>query len=43
MNAPEPTTFAVTSRVIARVIEMKAKNPSRHAACGVPAMVVAHL
>ena len=42
-KAPEPTTMAVTPRAIVSVIEMKLRNPNRHAARGAPAMVVAHL
>jgi hypothetical protein len=42
-KAPEPTTFAVTSRASVRVIEMKRQNPSRDAARAAPAKVVAHL
>jgi hypothetical protein len=42
-KAPEPTTMAVTPRAIARVIEMKQRNPNRNAARGAPATVVAHL
>jgi hypothetical protein len=42
-KAPEPTTFAVTSRAIVRLIEMKQQNPNRDAARAAPAKVVAHL
>jgi hypothetical protein len=42
-KAPEPTTFAVTSRAIVRLIEMKPQTPNRHAARVAPAKVVAHL
>jgi hypothetical protein len=42
-KAPEPTTFAVTSRAIERAIEMKPQNPNRDAARAAPAKVVAHL
>ena len=42
-KAPEPTTFAVTSRAIVRLIEMKQRNPNRDAARAAPAKVVAHL
>jgi hypothetical protein len=40
---PEPTTFAVTSRAIVRVIEMKQQIPDCGAARAAPAKVVAHL
>jgi hypothetical protein len=40
---PEPTTFAVTSRAIVRVIEMKQQIPDCGAARAEPAKVVAHL
>jgi hypothetical protein len=42
-KAPEPTTFAVTSRAIVRLIEMKQQNPNCDAARAAPAKVVAHL
>ena len=42
-KTPEPTTFAVTSRAVVGVIEMKLQNPSRDAARAAPAKVVAHL
>jgi hypothetical protein len=42
-KAPEPTTFAVTSRAIEGVIEMKQRNPDRDVARAAPAKVVAHL
>jgi hypothetical protein len=42
-KAPEPTTFAVTSRAIVRTFEMKRSNPNRDAARAAPAKVVAHL
>jgi hypothetical protein len=41
-KAPEPTTFAVTSRAIVRLIEMKPQNPDCDAARAAPAKVVAH-
>jgi TonB family protein len=41
-NKAPPTTFAVTSRAIVRVIEMKQQNPDREAARAAPAKVVAH-
>jgi hypothetical protein len=42
-KAPEPTTFAVTSRAIVRTFEMKRSNLNRDAARAAPAKVVAHL
>ena len=42
-KAPEPTTFAVTSRATERLFEMKQQNPSCDAARAVPAKVVADL
>ena len=42
-KAPEPTTFAVTSRAIVRLSEMKQQNPHRYVARAAPAKVVAHL
>jgi hypothetical protein len=42
-KAPEPTTFAVTSRATERKFEMKQQNPNRVAARAAPAKVVAHL
>src|SRR5688572_2644289 len=39
-KAPEPTTFAVTSRAIVRLIEMKQQNPDRDAARAAPAKAV---
>ena len=42
-KAPEPTTFAVTSRATVGLIEMKQQNPNRVAARAAPAKVVAHL
>jgi hypothetical protein len=42
-KAPEPTTFAVTSRAIVRFFEMKQQNPNRDVARAAPAKVVAHL
>ena len=42
-KAPEPTTFAVTSRATVRLIEMKQQNPIRDTARAAPAKVVAHL
>jgi hypothetical protein len=42
-KAPEPTTFAVTSRAIVQVFEMKQQNLNRDAARAAPAKVVAHL
>jgi hypothetical protein len=42
-KAPEPTTFAVTSRAILRSCEMKHPNLNRGAARAAPAKVVAHL
>jgi hypothetical protein len=42
-KAPEPTTFAVTSRAIVRFTEMKQQNPNRDVARAAPAKVVAHL
>jgi hypothetical protein len=42
-KAPEPTTFAVTSRAAERVIEMKQQNPNCDVARAAPAKVVAHL
>lgn len=42
-KAPEPTTFAVTSRATVRFIEMKPQNPNRNVARVAPAKVAAHL
>jgi hypothetical protein len=42
-KAPEPTTFAVTSRAIVRSLEMKQQNRNRDGARSAPAKVVAHL
>jgi hypothetical protein len=42
-KAPEPTTFAVTSRAIVRLTEMKQPNPNCDEARAAPAKVVAHL
>ena len=42
-KAPEPTTFAVTSRAIVRVTDRRARNVRRIAARAAPAKVVAHL
>jgi hypothetical protein len=42
-KALEPTTFAVTSRAIVGVVEMKQQNPNRNVARAAPAKVVAHL
>jgi len=42
-KAPEPTTFAVTSRATVPVFEMKQQNPNRDVARAAPAKVVAHL
>src|SRR5688572_13726156 len=42
-KAPEPTTFAVTSRATVRLLEMNQRNPNRNAARAAPAKVVAHL
>ena len=42
-KASEPTTFAVTSRAIVRLTEMKQQNPNFDAARAAPAKVVAHL
>jgi hypothetical protein len=42
-KAPEPTTFAVTSRATVRFLEMKQQNLDRDAARAAPAKVVAHL
>jgi hypothetical protein len=42
-KAPEPTTFAVTSRAIVGLIEMELQNPNRIVARAAPAKVVAHL
>jgi hypothetical protein len=42
-KSPEPTTFAVTSRAIVRLIEMKQQDRNRDAARAAPAKVVAHL
>jgi hypothetical protein len=42
-KAPEPTTFAVTSRAIVRSAEVKQQNPNSDAARPAPAKVVAHL
>ncbi len=42
-KAPEPTTFAVTSRAIVRLIEMKQQNQDSDEARAAPAKVVAHL
>jgi hypothetical protein len=42
-KAPEPTTFAVTSRAIEGVFEMKQKKLNRDVARAAPAKVVAHL
>jgi hypothetical protein len=42
-KALEPTTFAVTSRAIEGVLEVKHQNPNRIAARAAPAKVVAHL
>jgi hypothetical protein len=42
-KAPEPTTFAVTSRAIEGGVEMKQQNPNRNVARAAPAKVVAHL
>jgi hypothetical protein len=42
-KAPEPTTFAVTSRATIRFAEMKPRNDRPIAARAAPAKVVAHL
>jgi hypothetical protein len=42
-KALEPTTFAVTSRAIEGLVEMKHQNPNRNVARAAPAKVVAHL
>jgi hypothetical protein len=42
-KAPEPTTFAVTSRAIVRFLEMKQQNLIYDAARAAPTKVVAHL
>jgi hypothetical protein len=42
-KAPEPTTFAVTSRAIEGVFEMKHQKRNRNVARAAPAKVVAHL
>ena len=42
-KAPEPTTFAVTSRATVRLSEMKQQNAHRDFARAAPAKVVAHL
>jgi hypothetical protein len=42
-KAPEPTTFAVTSRAIVRSTEVKQQNVNCDAARAAPAKVVAHL
>ena len=42
-KAPEPTTFAVTSRATESILEMKPQNPDRDVARAAPAKVVAHL
>ncbi len=42
-KAPEPTTFAVTSRATVHLSEMKPQNPIRDVARAAPAKVVAHL
>jgi hypothetical protein len=42
-KAPEPTTFAVTSRAIEWLTEVKQQIPNRDAARAAPAKVVAHL
>jgi hypothetical protein len=42
-KAPEPTTFAVTSRAMVRLVEGRARTVRRIAARAAPAKVVAHL
>ena len=42
-KAPEPTTFAVTSRATSPLSEMKQQSPNLDAARAAPAKVVAHL
>lgn len=42
-NEAPATTIAVTPRATSRIFEMKPQTPSRHAARGAPATVMAHL